>query len=157
MEMRTNPDKSPHLSAFPYISLPGLWGPVRVNSDRRHGSETATLRSWNDDERQAAHAKLRQRQREKWNRQRHSRFKNQTATSSAFGQKKLHLLCVVWLSSVIFSSRLAYHVTHYAFVVTRSTFMDHLLNNNLRTEVFTRKSFLTRHGWAAFSGFSKTP
>ena len=25
-----------------------------------------------------------------------------------------------------------YHVTHYAFMVTRSTFMDHLLNNNLR-------------------------
>ena len=27
---------------------------------------------------------------------------------------------------------LLYHVTHYAFMVTRSTFMDHLLNNNLR-------------------------
>ena len=25
-----------------------------------------------------------------------------------------------------------YQVTHYAFMVTRSTFMDHLLNNNLR-------------------------
>ena len=27
---------------------------------------------------------------------------------------------------------LLYNVTHYAFMVTRSTFMDHLLNNNLR-------------------------
>ena len=36
------------------------WGPARVNSDRWHGSETAKWRSWNDDERQAAHAKFRQ-------------------------------------------------------------------------------------------------
>ena len=67
-----------------------LWGPDRVNSDRRHGSETATWRSWNCGERQAAHAKLRQRQRKKWNRLRHSRFKNKTATCSAFRRKKLH-------------------------------------------------------------------
>ena len=52
------------------------WGPVRVNSDRRHSSETATWRSWNDDERQAADAKSWHRQREKRNWQRHSRFKN---------------------------------------------------------------------------------
>ena len=30
------------------------------------------------------------------------------------------------------SSYLSYHVTHYAFMVTHSTFMDHLLNNYLR-------------------------
>ena len=29
-----------------------------VNSDKRHGIETATRRSWNDDERRVAHAKL---------------------------------------------------------------------------------------------------
>ena len=47
------------------------WGPVRVNSDRRHGSETATWSSWNDDEWQATLGKFWQWQREKWNRQQH--------------------------------------------------------------------------------------
>ena len=37
------------------------WGPVRVNSDKQHGSETATWRSWNDYKRQATQAKFRQR------------------------------------------------------------------------------------------------
>ena len=35
-------------------------GPVKVNFDRRHSSETATWRSWNDDEWQASHVRLRQ-------------------------------------------------------------------------------------------------
>ena len=96
------------------------------------------------------------------------------------------LLCVLWLSSVIFSSHLSYHVTHYALMVTRSTFMDHLWNNNLRrsphfgddplksskwpwgrvcstcpleflVSLLIRKPFLTRHGWATFPGYAKTP
>ena len=92
------------------------------------------------------------------------------------------LLCVFWPSSVIFSSHLSYHVTHYAFMVTHSTFMDHLLNNYLRRSPHfgnnplktfkwpcrlikfldlsclfhcSWKSFLTRHGYAAFSGCAK--
>ena len=40
---------------------------------------------------------------------------------------RLTVYCVSSDSSVIFSSHLSYHVTHYAFMVIRSTFMDHLL------------------------------
>ena len=119
------------------------WGPVRVNSDRRHGSETATWRGWNDDKQQAAHAKLRQRQKEKWNRQwlaahsAHSgiEFYNKVKLSVSIDS----LLCVFWLSSVIFSSHLSFHVTHYAFMVTRSTFSiilrrsTHFGNDPLKT------------------------
>ena len=43
------------LQLLPWFSCPRhphLWGPDRVNSNRRHGSETATWRSWNDNKRQ---------------------------------------------------------------------------------------------------------
>ena len=76
-------------------------GPVRVNSNRWDGSETVTWRSWNDDERHVAHAKLRQLQREKWNQERHSRFKNQAATCSTFWQKKLHFTTKYWQPTVL--------------------------------------------------------
>ena len=39
------------LELFYFFSC--CWGPVRVNSDRRHSSETATWRSWDNNERQA--------------------------------------------------------------------------------------------------------
>ena len=55
------------------------WSPAGVGSERRQGNErpqTATWRSWNNDERRAAYAILKQRQSEKWNRQWHWYFKN---------------------------------------------------------------------------------
>ena len=46
-------------------------------------------------------------------------------------QSTMCLVTLLTLSSfVIFSSHLLYHVTHYAFMVTHSTFMDHLRSLN---------------------------
>ena len=117
----------------------------------------------------------------KVNRQRHSRFKNWTATWSAFRQKKLHFttkLNFLWVLTVHCVSSDSLQFCHLL------SFTDHLLNNNLRrsphfgkwpskdlptyplevldlSSLFycfnTQKPSLTQHGWAAFSGYAKTP
>ena len=57
-------------------------------------------------------------------------------------QSSMCLLTLLTLSAfVIFSSYLSYHVVHYAFMVTHSTFMDHLrslkdVRGNLISEYF---------------------
>ena len=89
------------------------WGPVRVNSDRRHGSETATRRSWNGDERQAA----------SWQKEQghlHFKIRQRLAAHSAhssiafYNKVKLSVSLTVYCvssDSLLSSSLLIFHIT----------------------------------------------